>query len=222
MEYDSRIAIVTGAARGIGKEIAMTLADIGIVTVIADIDLDKAKKVVEEIRSNNGTGWALKVDVSKKEEVNLMIEKTIKKYSQVDILVNNAGIGYIKPFEELTEDEWDRVMEINLKSVFLCSQAVFPVMKKNKKGLIINLSSQAGKTGGLMIGANYSASKGGVIALTKSLARIGAKHNIRVNGVSPGLIQTDLTEEFSYDPDSVPVGRIGKPEDVAGVVEFLV
>src|SRR6056297_2989219 len=151
MGSDDRVAIITGAAKGIGKEIALTLADCGIKIVIADIDLEEAKKVKEEIILKDGKALAVKVDVSKKEDVDLMMEKTIDEFNGIDILVNNAGICYRTPFEELTENEWDKVMDVNLKGAYLCSQAVLPEMKKNSKGKIINMASLAGKIGGILV-----------------------------------------------------------------------
>jgi len=221
MEFKDKVAIVTGAARGIGKEIALTLAEAGATVIVADIDIQKTRKVVKKIKSKDRDLIALKVDVSSKKEVFSMADEVIERFSTIDILVNNAGVSCIKPFEELTEEEWDRVMAINLKGVFLCSQAVFPVMKKKKKGSIINIASQAGKSGGILIGANYSASKAGVISLTKSLAKYSAQYGITVNAVAPGLIATEMTQDFPYDLSTIPLGRLGKPSDVAGAVRFL-
>lgn len=221
MDFANKVVIVTGAARGIGKEIAITFAENGATTIVADIDIDKAKKVAEEFKFREGSLNALKVDVSSKEEVVSMVNEVVEQFSTIDILVNNAGICYIKSFEELTEAEWDRVMSINLKGVFLCCQAVFPVMKKKKKGSIINIASQAGKSGGLLVAVNYSASKAGVICLTKSLAKYSAQYGIRVNAVAPGLMDTEMTKDFPYNVNEVPLGRLGKPHDVAVAVKFL-
>jgi len=215
-----KVAIITGAARGIGREIAVTLADAGANIVVADINLEGANKVIEEIVDEK-RGLAVKVDVSLKKDVDLMISKVLKKFSTVDILVNNAGVCYRRSFEEISESEWDKIMAINLKGTFLCCQAVLPIMKRKKRGCIINLTSLAAKTGGILVGAHYSASKAGVTSLTKSLAKYAAKYGINVNAVSPGFIDTEMTKDFDYDISTVPLGRLGTPADVAKVVRFL-
>jgi len=226
MAYDrfslkDKIAIVTGAARGIGREIAITLAEAGANIVAADINLEGATKVVKEITDKKRGGIAVKVDVSLKKDVDLMVKKVLKKYSTIDILINNAGICYLRPFDEISENEWDKVMAINLKGTFLCCQAVLPIMKEKNRGCIINLTSLAAKTGGILVGAHYSASKAGVTSLTKSLAKYAAKYGINVNAVSPGFIDTEMTKDFDYDVSTVPLGRLGTPADVAKVVRFL-
>ncbi|MBA7574493.1 3-oxoacyl-[acyl-carrier-protein] reductase FabG [subsurface metagenome] len=216
-----KVAIITGAARGIGREIAITLADAGATIIVADINLEGANKVVEEITNKKRGGLALKVDVSLKKDVDLMVKKVLKKFSTIDILINNAGVCYLRPFDEISENEWDKVMAINLKGTFLCCQAVLPIMKEKNRGCIINLTSLAAKTGGILVGAHYSASKAGVTSLTKSLAKYAAKYGINVNAVSPGFIDTEMTKDFGYDVSTVPLGRLGTPADVAKVVRFL-
>jgi len=220
-DLKGKIAIVTGAARGIGRAIAITLAEAGANIVAIDINLEGANKVVEEIINKKRGGLALKVDVSLKRDVDLMIKEILKKFSTIDILINNAGICYLRPFDEISENEWDRVMAINLKGTFLCCQAVLPTMKEKNRGCIINLTSLAAKTGGMLVGAHYSASKAGVTSLTKSLAKYAAKYGINVNAVSPGFIDTEMTKDFNYDVNTVPLGRLGTPTDVAKVVRFL-
>jgi len=150
-----------------------------------------------------------------------MVREVLKKFSTIDILINNAGICYLRPFDEISENEWDKVMAINLKGTFLCCQAVLPIMKEKNRGCIINLTSLAAKTGGILVGAHYSASKAGVTSLTKSLAKYAAKYGINVNAVSPGFIDTEMTKDFNYDVNTVPLGRLGTPTDVAKVVRFL-
>lgn len=216
-----KVAIITGAARGIGREIAITLADAGATIMVADINLEGANKVVEEITNKKRGGLALKVDVSLKKDVDLMVKKVLKKFSTIDILINNAGVCYLRPFDEISENEWDKVMAINLKGAFLCCQSVLPIMKEKNRGCIINLTSLAAKTGGMLVGAHYSASKAGVTSLTKSLAKHAAKYGINVNAVSPGFIDTEMTKDFNYEISTVPLGRLGTPADVAKVVRFL-
>lgn len=220
-DLKGKIAIVTGAARGIGREIAITLAEAGANIVAIDINLEGANKVMKEIANKKRGGLAVKVDVSLKKDVDFMIKEVLKKFSTIDILINNAGICYLRPFDEISENEWDRVMAINLKGTFLCCQAVLPIMKEKNRGCIINLTSLAAKTGGMLVGAHYSASKAGVTSLTKSLAKYAAKYGINVNAVSPGFINTEMTKDFNYDVNTVPLGRLGTPTDVAKVVRFL-
>jgi len=220
-DLKDKIAIVTGAARGIGREIAITLAEAGANIVAADINLEGATKVVEEITNKKRGGLAVKVDVSLKKDVDLMVKGVLKKFSTIDILINNAGVCYLRPFDEISENEWDKVMAINLKGAFLCCQSVLPIMKEKNRGCIINLTSLAAKTGGLLVGAHYSASKAGVTSLTKSLAKYAAKYGINVNAVSPGFIDTEMTKDFNYEISTVPLGRLGTPADVAKVVRFL-
>jgi len=182
--------------------------------------LEGVNKVVEEIVDKK-RGLAVKVDVSLKRDVDLMVKEVLKKFSTIDILINNAGVCYLRPFNEISENEWDKVMAINLKGTFLCCQSVLPIMKEKNRGCIINLTSLAAKTGGILVGAHYSASKAGVTSLTKSLAKYAAKYDINVNAVSPGFIDTEMTKDFSYDVSTVPLGRLGTPADVAKVVRFL-
>ena len=216
-----KVAIITGAARGIGREIAITLADAGANIVVADINLEGANKVVEEVTNRKREGLAVKVDVSLKRDVDLMVNKVLNNFSTIDILVNNAGVCYSRSFEEISVSEWDKIMAINLKNTFLCCQSVLPIMKEKNRGCIINLTSLAAKTGGILVGAHYSASKAGVTSLTKSLAKYSAKYGINVNAVSPGFIDTEMTKDFNYDVSTVPLGRLGTPADVAKVVRFL-
>jgi NAD(P)-dependent dehydrogenase (short-subunit alcohol dehydrogenase family) len=173
---------------------------------------------------------AVKCDVSKKAEVEEMVKKTIDKFKRVDILVNNAGICQFKPFLELTEEEWDRTLNINLKGYFLCAQAVAKEMVKQKSGVIVNIASVAmGQVGvGFPNLAHYCASKGGIVAMTEGMALELAPFNIRVNAISPGMIETPMIDPVKSDPKMmegmlarVPMHRVGKPEEVSNLVLFL-
>jgi len=173
---------------------------------------------------------AIKCDVSKKEEVDNMIKQTVEKWGKVDILVNNAGICQFKPFLELTEEEWDRTIDINLKGYFFCSQAVAKEMVKQKSGTIVNIASVAmGQVGvGFPTLTHYSASKGGIVAMTETLAIELAPYNIRVNAIAPGTIDTPMIDPLKTDPERlettlarIPLRRIGKPEEVSNLVLFL-
>jgi 3-oxoacyl-[acyl-carrier protein] reductase len=167
------------------------------------------------------------VDVSKSGEVNAMVEKVLAQFGKIDILVNNAGICKVASIEETTEEDWDRIMAVNLKGVFLCSKAVMAVMKKQRSGRIVNMGSLAGKVGGVATGANYAASKAGVMCFTKSLAKELAPYGVTVNALAPGVIETDMTHgitggDWTNYLRTIPLGYIGAPEDVANAVLFFV
>ena len=230
MKVQQKIAIVTGARRGMGKSHALVLAKVGIKVVVSDISLEDCQKVVKEIEKEGGEAMAIKCDVSKKEEVDNMIKQTVEKWGKVDILVNNAGICQFKPFLELTEEEWDRTININLRGYFLCAQACAREMAKKKSGVIVNIASVAmGQVGvGMPALAHYCASKGGIVAMTEALALELASFNIRVNAISPGAIDTPMTEALKADPKMmeailarIPLRRMGKPEEVSNLVLFL-
>ena len=222
-----RIAIVTGASRGIGKGIASVLAREGANVVIADIDIDAATKVSAQLQATHDRKvLAFQMDVSCKAEVLKVVESTIDRFGRIDILVNNAGICQAVSIEELKEEDWDRTIDVNLKGVFLCSQSVIAQMRKQGGGKIVNIASLAGKIGGMFCGPDYAASKAGVICLTRSFAKNLAKDNILVNAVSPGTIMTDLQKGFPAELndkilDGEPLGRFGEPEDIGEAVAFL-
>lgn len=223
---DGRTAIITGAGQGIGKAVSILLAKKGALVVIADIHFENAQKVAEEIRNTGGRAIPLKTDVSNVNEIKQMVEETVKEYGRVDILVNNAGILHKTPIEEITEEEWDRIMAVNLKSVFFATQQVIPYMKANRAGRIINLSSLAGRMGGYANVVAYAASKAGIIGLTMAIARRVAEYNITVNAVAPGTTETDIIKQLSDEQietlrQTIPLKRLGKPENIAEVVVFL-
>ena len=226
----NRIAIVTGARRGMGRTHALELAKAGAKVVVSDISQEDCQKVVKEIEREGGKALALKCDISKRDEVEAMVKKTIEKFGKIDILVNNAGILQFKPFLELTEEDWNKVLDVNLKGYFLCAQAVTREMVKQKSGVIINISSIAmGQVGvGFPNIIHYCASKGGIVAMTEALALELAPFNIRVNAVSPGAIDTPMIESTKVNPQAmestlarVPMHRVGKPEEVSKLVLFL-
>ncbi|WP_457753776.1 SDR family NAD(P)-dependent oxidoreductase [Thermococcus sp.] len=220
MELAGKVALVTGASRGIGRAIAVALAQKGANVVINYVRNEEEAKRTEELCREYGVETlVVKADVSNKEEVRKMVERVIKKFGRIDILVNNAGIlgNSINPME-ITEEEWDKVISINLKGAFLVIQEVLRYMKKGK---IVNIASIAGKDGGT-VGAHYAASKGGLIALTFNLARHLAP-NILVNAVAPGPVDTELIPpEIKEKLRKLSLtGEIAKPEDVAHAVIFL-
>ena len=230
LELKDKVAIITGARRGMGKSHALTLARAGAKVVVADISKEDCEKVVDEITKAGGKAMAVKCDVTKKEEADEMVEKAIEKFGKVDILVNNAGICQFKPFFELTEEEWDRTLDINLKGYFFCAQAVAKEMAKQKSGVIINIASVAmGQQGiGFPNIVHYCASKGGIVGMTEALAVELAPYNIRVNAISPGMIETPMIDPVKQDPKAmegllarVPLHRVGRPEEVSNLVLFL-
>jgi len=222
MTLKNKTAIVTGARQGIGYGIVKALAQEGCNVVVSDIIQEDCKKVVEEIEKIGVQGLAVKCDVSKKEEVDNLVKKTIEKFGKLDILVNNAGIYPFVSFMEMKESDWDKVLDINLKSVFLCSQAAAKEMKSN--GKIISISSIASFVGfeGL---THYCASKGGINAMIRALALELAPKKINVNAVAPGAIDTpgaaSSKEQTKQTIAAIPWARMGTPEDIANAVVFL-
>lgn len=226
----NKVALVTGARRGIGKGIALALAKAGAKVIVTDIDEKECQEVVKEIEKLGSQGLAKKVDVTNKKEIEEAVKAAIDKFGKLDILVNNAGICPFKPFLELTEEDWDKVLDINLKGYFLCAQAAAREMAKQKWGRIINIASVAmGQMGvGMANIVHYVASKGGVAAMTEALAVELSPYGINVNAISPGLIETKMAEPVISDPAAkeailkrVPKGRVGQPKDIAHAVVFL-
>ena len=225
MSLDGRIALVTGAARGIGAAIAHRLSAAGAVVVVADLDGDAASATAGALE---GKALGVAMDVSSSASVAAALDQVRAESGPHDILVNNAGIDVIKPFVDSTEEEWDRIIAVNLKGPINCSRAVLDAMIEGKFGRIVNIASDAGRVGSSGE-AVYSATKGGVIAFTKTLARETARHGITVNCVCPGPTETALlgqVAEFSpklYEGLSraIPVGRTAQPDDIAPAVAFL-
>ena len=226
MNLDNKIAIVTGAGQGIGKAIAIRLAEAGADVAIMDLNTDAAKSVAREIESIGRRSLPIQADVSQSKDVNAAVEQVISTFDRVDILVNNAGIaGRTLPLTDLEEADWDAVIGVNLTGVFLCCKAVIAPMIAQDYGRIVNIASIAGKEGNPTL-IPYSVSKGGVITLTKALAKEVTDYNIRVNAVSPAVIQTPILEGMAqstvdYMVSKIPLGRVGKPQEVAAVVNFL-
>ncbi len=230
MNLKDKIAVITGARRGMGKSHALKLAGAGAKVVVSDISEEECEKVVEEIKKNGGEATAIRCDVTKKEDVDNMVKAAVDKWGKIDILVNNAGICQFKPFVDLTEEEWDRTLDINLKGQFLCAQAVAKEMIKQKSGAIVNIASVAmGQVGiGMPLIVHYCASKGGIVAMTEALAVELAPFNIRVNAISPGAIDTPMVASTKDDPKileqtlaMIPMHRMGKAEEVSNLVLFL-
>ena len=226
MKLDNKIAVVTGAAQGIGKVIAMHLVQKGASLVLCDINLEMAKEAAREIEEAGGKCLALKSDVSNMQDAEKIIKDAVEHFGSLDILVNNAGITRDNVLIRMKEEQWDQVMAVNLKGTFNVTKAAIKVMMRKKSGKIVNIASITGLMGNAGQ-ANYSASKAGVIGFTKSIAREYADRGITVNAVAPGFIETAMTDAIPEREREelirqIPVKKLGTPEDVANAVYFLV
>ena len=225
MDFQGRTSIVTGASQGIGKAIALELSREGVEVILVDIQKEKLEEVADKIRENKGKTAVFAADVSRMDEAMEVVEAVVKSNKKIDYLVNNAGITRDNLLMRMKEEEWDSVLNVNLKGVFNFSKAVIRNMINNRYGRIVNISSIVGLIGNVGQ-CNYSASKAGVIGFTKSLAREVASRGITVNAVAPGYIATPMTESL---PESVqqkfrewiPVKRFGTPEEITHAVKFL-
>ncbi|MGX6441978.1 3-oxoacyl-[acyl-carrier-protein] reductase [Neobacillus sp. K501] len=226
MTLEGKVALVTGASRGIGREIALELARQGANVVVNYAGSEaKANEVAEEIKMLGKEAFAIKCDVSNNEEVSAMVKETIERFGKLDILVNNAGITKDNLLMRMKEEEWDDVININLKGVFLCTKAVTRQMMKQRVGRIINIASIVGVSGNPGQ-ANYVAAKAGVIGLTKTTAKELASRNITVNAIAPGFITTDMTDKLTEELKTemlkqIPLARLGEPKDIAKMTAFL-
>lgn len=226
-DLTGEVAIVTGGAKGIGKGIAKGLAEYGAKVVIFDIDAESANETVEEIKKMGGYAVFKKVDVTKTDEVNKAVSEVLDEFGKIDILVNNAGTVVRKSVLDTTDQDWDKVINLNLKGAFLCARAVGPSMIKRRKGKIINIGSVSSFLGHPDHAA-YGASKGGIRILTKVLAVEWGKYGINVNGIAPGYVKTPMTEDYlrvkrNYESivSKIPLNRVAVPEDLIGPVVFL-
>lgn len=217
-----KVALVTGASKGIGKAIALALSQLGVkVGVNYRSDEDGALATCREIQALDGEALPLQADVSQAPDVTRMAEQLRERWGGVDILVNNAGIAHKDELANITEADWDRVIDTNLKSAFLVTQACIPHMRAQQWGRIINMSSVAAQTGGVT-GPLYSASKAGMIGLTHSYALLLIKEGITVNSITPALIETDMVKELKASPTHIPMGRFGQADEISDVVLMLV
>src|SRR5215468_5878259 len=236
MELQGQVAIITGAGRGIGRATALELARMGADIVVAELNRENAERTAFEVRGLGRRSLVVPTDVTSREDLEPMVERTRAEFGRIDALVNNAGIYRAAETLDVTEEHWDAIMNINAKAVFFASQAVLPAMIAQKRGVIVSLASMAGKIGS-RANLPYNASKAAVISMTKSLALAHAADGIRVNCVCPGFVETDMwtsvareqgallkqsPEEFTRQRKAqVPLGRMEHPEDVAKVIGFL-
>ena len=226
MEIENSIAVVTGAGNGIGAAIAEKLFAEGALVSLWDVDLESVQKLARSLDPKGNKSAAYKVNVTLEEEVAAAVQQTLDRFGRIDVLVNNAGISRHKPTEEMSVELFQQVLSVNLTGPFICCKAVAPVMKKQNRGKIVNISSLGGRTGRPGVGVNYAASKAGLIGLTKCLARELGMSNICVNAICPGPILTEQTRQYSKEVfASWNVGRAvpkdGMPADVADAVVFL-
>ncbi len=226
MPLKGQTAVVTGGARGIGKEIALSLARDGANIVIADLMTEQSEETAEEIKKLNCKALIQKVDVSKTADVEGMVKNTIDEFKALDILINNAGVTRDTLIVRMKEEDWDFVLRVNLTGTFNCTKAAAKYMMKQRKGKIVNIASIVGAMGNAGQ-ANYSASKAGIIGLTKTSARELASRNITVNAVAPGFIDTEMTRSLNENikqqlKEQIPMGKLGRPEDIANCIKFLV
>ncbi|AZV55685.1 3-oxoacyl-ACP reductase family protein [Clostridium sp. AWRP] len=228
-ELNGRVAIVTGAGspKGIGRTIALTLAKQGAAVVIADLNTAGVDDTVKAVKEAGGKALGVTLDVTSKESNEAMVEKVIKEYGRIDILINNAGVSQKVTVEDMTLDDMKRIFNVNVFGLFLCTQTVMKIMKKQKYGRIISLSSVSGKRGGgIFGGAHYSASKAAVLGFSKNLAREVALDGITVNSVAPGLINTEIWKSLPKEQadaiiGNIPIGRPGETQEIASTIAFL-
>lgn len=226
MKLKDRVAIITGAARGIGKAIALTFIREGAKVALVDIDQKQLEALKNEIEKREGESVNISCDITKSPEVQAMVSQVKRAFGRIDILVNNAGIIRRGTIETVTEEDWDRVIAVNLKGTFNCCKATFETMKQQRYGKIVSISSISGKLGDITSAPGYGPSKAGIDALSKTLAKQLAPYGINVNVVSPHAIETEMSAQWSEERRkeiiaSIPLGRLGKPEDVAEAVLFL-
>jgi len=225
MSLTGKIAVVTGAAQGIGQAIATTLAQEGADVVVADLNANRCHETVERVKQLGRKAIAVSVNVGDWDQVKRMVDHVLKEWERIDILVNNAGITRDGLLMRMKEEDWQAVLQVNVTGTFFCAKAVLPTMSRQRSGRIVNIASIVGAIGNAGQ-ANYAASKAAVIGLTKTVAREYASRNITINAVAPGFIDTAMTQELSADAkeallNQIPLKRLGQPSDVADAVSFL-
>ena len=225
MRLENKVIVITGAGSGIGKETALLLAKEGAKVVVADVNEKGGEETTADIKKNGGEAFFAKLDVTSREQSKQMVKTTLEKYGRIDVLINNAGIVQDAFLSKMTEEQWDKVINVNLKGVFNCTQAVVDVMMNQGKGVIINTSSIVGLNGNVGQ-VNYAATKAGLIGMTKTLAKELGKKGIRVNAVAPGFIATPMTSNvpekiLEMMKEKTPLRRLGEAKDVAYAYLYL-
>jgi 3-oxoacyl-[acyl-carrier protein] reductase len=226
MELSGRVAIITGAGGAIGGATARLFAQEGATVVLADVRREGIEEIARQVSESGGKASSYTADVSEEKDVVALVRSTVETYATLDILVNNAAISMTTPILDIETGEWDRVMAVNLRGVFLLSREAFRFMKTRRKGKIINMASASAKIGGLVVGAHYAASKAGVICFTKTLALQAAPYGINVNAVCPGPTKTPMTDAWGEKANEefaakIPFKRYGEPKEIAEAILFL-
>ncbi len=227
MDFTNKVIVITGGCQGIGKETALEFGRLKGNVNIFDINLKEADKISKEICSHGAESHAYQVDVTNRSSISKAIKDVFSHYGRIDILVNSAGIVNTKPFTDVTENDWDQVMNVNLRGVFYTCHEIFPIMVRQKYGKILNIASIAGKKGGGFFGNTvYGASKAGVIGLTKGLAREGGPYGIHVNAICPGPTDTGMIKDLNESArktliNNIPLRKFAKPRDIANAILFL-
>lgn len=223
-----QVAVITGAGRGMGREIALTFARLGAVVAVLERDDGSAQATVDELRAGGGVGEAFQCDVALPASVEHAVGAVLGRLGRIDVLVNNAGIAtYTRPMEAIGDEEWTKVLAVNLSGAFYVMRAVLPVMKAQRRGRIVNISSSAGRSVSTFAGANYTASKAALLGLTRHVALEAAPYGVTVNAIAPGTIDTPLLREAAseerirQEASKIPLGRLGTVVDIAGLVAFL-
>lgn len=226
-DLSGRTAVVTGAARGIGRAVALKLAEAGAAVVVADINLRSVRKTGALVKARKAREIALPLDVADEVSIKELVEKTVEVFGKIDILVNNAGIMERTRIWKISPEEWEKILRVNLTGPFLCTRAVLPLMKSSRYGRIVNISSSAGRSVSTLGGAHYTASKAGLLGLTRATAKEAAPFGITVNAVCPGLIDTEMAratttmDELQSFIQSFPIKRLGSPDEIGDLVVFL-
>jgi NAD(P)-dependent dehydrogenase (short-subunit alcohol dehydrogenase family) len=226
--FSGKVGIVTGAGRGVGRQVALDLAAEGCRVALVDIRAENLEAVAAEVAGHGGEAMPVACDISRSDQVNAMVARVVERFGTVDLLVNNAGILQMKqPLENITDSEWQRMMDVNLNGAFYCLRAVLPIMKAKNYGRIVNVSSSAGRSTSANGGAHYTVSKAAILGLSRHAARECARYNIRINAVAPASLNTDMAveavglEHLEASRSQIPVGRLGTPEDISPAILFL-